>query len=68
MNRMDLWERYKKYLNFNPELGLMVDVSRMNFSEDYFEKMEPRIQKAFREMEALESGFHRPTRLYSAAS
>lgn len=56
MNRIELWERYKKYLNFNPELGLMVDVSRTNFSEDYFEKMEPRIQKAFREMEALESG------------
>jgi len=56
MNRMDLWERYKKYVYQNREVGLMVDVSRMNFSEDYFKKMEPRIQKAFREMEALESG------------
>ena len=56
MNNIELWERYKKYLNFTPELGLMVDISRMNFPDDYFEKMEARIQKAFREMEALESG------------
>ena len=56
MNRMNLWKRYKKYLYHNRELGLMVDVSRMNFPEDYFEKMEPRIQKALRDMETLESG------------
>lgn len=56
MNRMNLWKRYKKYLYHNRELGLRVDVSRMNFREDYFEKMEPRIQKALRDMETLESG------------
>ena len=56
MNHIELWERYKKYLNSNLELGLMIDISRMNFSEDYFDKMESRIQKAFRDMDAIESG------------
>ena len=50
------WERYKKYLNFNPEIGLMVDISRMIFPEDYFDRMELRMQKAFQDMDALESG------------
>ncbi|MBS3919810.1 MAG: glucose-6-phosphate isomerase [Deltaproteobacteria bacterium] len=56
MNHIELWERYKKYLNVNPDLGLMIDFSRMNFPEDYFDAMEPRIQKAFGDMDALESG------------
>jgi glucose-6-phosphate isomerase len=53
---MKNWERYKKYLNFNPEIGLMVDISRMRFPEDYFDRMESSIQKAFQDMEAIESG------------
>jgi glucose-6-phosphate isomerase len=56
MNGMDLWQRYKHFLCFNPEIGLMVDISRMKFSDGYFERMEPRIQKAYQDMEALESG------------
>lgn len=53
---MKKWERYKKYLNFNPEIGLMVDISRIMFSENYFDRMEPLMQKAFQDMEAIESG------------
>jgi glucose-6-phosphate isomerase len=56
MNNIELWERYKKYLTFHPELGLMVDISRTMFPDDYFDRMEPRIQKAYRDMDALESG------------
>jgi len=56
MNNLELWERYKKYLYHNSTLGLTVDISRMNFPEDTFDKMESRIQKAFREMDALDSG------------
>jgi glucose-6-phosphate isomerase len=56
MNRVKEWERYKEYLNFNPEIGLMVDISRMMFPDDYFDRMDAPIQKAFQEMEALESG------------
>lgn len=53
---MELWERYKKNLYHHSTLRLMIDVSRMNFPADYFESMEPRIQKAFRDMEAIEAG------------
>jgi len=51
-----LWQRFQKYYTEYPALGLSVDISRMNFPDDYFAKMEPRIKKAFADMEALEKG------------
>ncbi len=51
-----LWLRYKKYYTEFSSLGLAMDLSRMNFGDDYFHKMEPAIQTAFREMDALEAG------------
>ena len=56
MESIKQWERYKEYLNFNPEIGLMVDISRMMFPDDYFDRMDPSIEKAFQDMEAIESG------------
>jgi len=56
MKGIEQWERYKKYLNFNPEIRLTVDISRMMFPNDYFDRMEPQIQKAFDDMDAIESG------------
>ncbi len=56
MKGTEEWKRYKEYLNFNPEIGLMVDISRMMFPNDYFDRMEPQMQKAFQDMDALESG------------
>jgi glucose-6-phosphate isomerase len=56
MEGIKQWERYKEYLNFNPEIGLVVDISRMMFPNDYFYRMEPPIQKAFQDMEVIESG------------
>src|SRR4030042_2216621 len=56
MKSIEEWERYKKYLSFNPEIGLMVDISRMKFPENYFDQMEPKIQRAYEDMNTLESG------------
>jgi glucose-6-phosphate isomerase len=56
MESMKQWERYKEYLNFNPGIGLMVDISRVMFPDDYFDRMNSPIQKAFQDMEAVESG------------
>jgi glucose-6-phosphate isomerase len=56
MNDIELWKRYKKYLYHDSMLGLMVDISRINFPENYFDTMEPRMQKAFRDMDAIELG------------
>ncbi len=50
------WERYQQYLNFNPGIGLMVDISRMMFPNDFFDRMKLQIRKAFHDMDAIESG------------
>ncbi len=56
MNNKTLWERYKKYLCASPSIGLTLDISRMSFSDDYFDRKEPAIQKAYKAMDALEAG------------
>ncbi|MBF0517551.1 MAG: glucose-6-phosphate isomerase [Nitrospirae bacterium] len=56
MKSTDYWKRYKKYLYVNETLGLMIDISRMNFGDDFMEKMEPLSQRAFADMKALEAG------------
>ena len=50
------WERFQKYYTEFPELGLAIDLSRMNVDDAFFAAMEPRIQKAFADMDALEKG------------
>ena len=52
----ELWQRFKTYYLHLPSIGLSVDVSRMNFPEDFLPSMESRFQAAFTEMEALEKG------------
>jgi len=54
--KLQWWERFQKYYTEFPELGLAVDLSRMNVDDAFFEAMEPRIQKAFAAMDALEKG------------
>jgi glucose-6-phosphate isomerase len=56
MNDKALWDRYKKYLCECPAIGMTLDISRMNFADDYFARMEPDIQRAYAAMDALESG------------
>ncbi|KAF3786889.1 Glucose-6-phosphate isomerase 1 [Nymphaea thermarum] len=52
----ELWDRYLEWLYQHKELGLLLDVSRIGFSDDFLEKMEPRFQKAFLAMQELEKG------------
>ena len=56
MNNTLLWERYKKYLCECPSIGVTLDISRLNFADEYLERMEPDIQKAYAAMDALEAG------------
>ena len=51
-----LWDRFQKYYTEFPALGLAIDLSRMNFPDDFFDAMESRIQKAFIAMTELERG------------
>jgi glucose-6-phosphate isomerase len=50
------WERFQKYYTEFPEAKLAVDLSRVNVDDAFFASMEPRIQKAFADMDALEKG------------
>lgn len=51
-----LWRRYVDWLYQNKELGLFLDVSRIGFTDEFVRAMEPRLQKAFADMEELEKG------------
>lgn len=50
------WKKYMNDLTYYPEVGLRLDLSRMGFGIRFFNRMEQKIQKAFQDMEALESG------------
>src|ERR1035438_21365 len=54
--KLQWWERFKKYYTEFPELGLAIDLSRMNVDDAFFAAMETKVQKAFVDMEALERG------------
>lgn len=51
-----LWERYVEWLYQHKELGLFVDVSRMGFTEEFLQRMETPMQRAFAAMRELEKG------------
>src|SRR5580698_9528908 len=58
MNRSkpELWQRFQQYYTEFPTLGLAIDLSRMNFGDDFFATMSTPIQKAFIAMAELEKG------------
>lgn len=56
MNKIELWNRYNQYMCSCPEIGLALDVSRMKFDDDFLERMEPAMQRAFAAMSNLEQG------------
>lgn len=56
MTNEQLWHRFQKYYTEFPSLGLAIDLSRMNFPEDFFSAMEVRMQQAFIAMAELEKG------------
>lgn len=55
-NELALWQRYQQHLFACDDLGLAVDISRMNFDDGFLAKMEPRLQQAYRAMQELEKG------------
>lgn len=50
------WERFSKHLLYIESLGLTLDISRMNFADDFLPSMEDRMQSAFAAMDELEKG------------
>src|SRR5438876_6314000 len=56
MASSSLWQRFQRYLLCYRDLDFSLDISRMKFSEDFFEKMQPKIEKTFAAMRELEAG------------
>ncbi len=56
MNNQKLWQRYQDWLYFHEDLGFYLDVSRMNFNDDWAEQVQPKFVQAFKDMVALEGG------------
>ena len=56
MASSSLWQRFQRYLLCYRDLDFSLDISRMKFSEDFFERMQPKIEKAFTAMRELEAG------------
>src|SRR5438067_5606775 len=51
-----LWDRFQQYLLRYDDLGFSLDISRMRFGDDFFEKMKSRVEIAFQNMKELEGG------------
>lgn len=56
MDARALWQRYQDWLYFHEELGLYLDVSRMRFDAKFVDTLQPKFEKAFADMAALEKG------------
>ena len=56
MASSSLWQRFQRYLLEYRQLGFSLDISRMKFPDDLFEKMRPQIEHAFAAMRELEAG------------
>jgi glucose-6-phosphate isomerase len=51
-----LWNRFQHYFLRYDDLDFSIDISRMRFADDFFEKLQPRVERAFSEMTELEKG------------
>jgi glucose-6-phosphate isomerase len=56
MDARALWQRYQNWLYFHEGLGLYLDVSRMRFDDTFVESLQPKFDRAFADMVALEKG------------
>jgi glucose-6-phosphate isomerase len=56
MASSSLWQRFQRYFLYYRDFDFSLDISRMKFPEDFFEKMQPKIENAFAAMRELEAG------------
>ena len=56
MASSSLWHRFQRYFLYYRNLDFSLDISRLKFPADFFEKMQPKIGKAFAAMRELEAG------------
>src|SRR5438270_893180 len=56
MASSSLWQRFQQYFLRYDDLDFSIDISRMKFPDDFFDKMGAKIDKAFAAMRDLEAG------------
>jgi glucose-6-phosphate isomerase len=56
MDAAKLWQRYQDWLYYHAGLGFYLDVSRMRFDDAFVASMQPKFEKAFKDVAALEAG------------
>ncbi|HJW39591.1 MAG TPA: glucose-6-phosphate isomerase, partial [Candidatus Udaeobacter sp.] len=56
MASSSLWQRFQQYFLYYRDLDFSLDISRMKFPEDFFDKTQPKVEKAFAAMQQLEAG------------
>ncbi len=56
MDSHQLWNRFKSHYFFNSALDFALDISRMDFPDDFFAAFEPKLQNAYVQMDELEAG------------
>ncbi len=53
---LKLWQRYNERTTFHDEIGLTLDLSRVDFPVDFFDEKKASVNKAFAAMSELENG------------
>jgi len=56
-SKEELWRRFQQYYTAIPSLGLALDLSRMNFPDDYFQTEAPRRNWRRAYVQQLTDGF-----------
>src|SRR5207247_7970561 len=56
MASSSLWPRFQKYFLRYDDLGFSIDISRMRFADEFFDRMKPLVARAFAAMRELEAG------------
>ena len=56
MASSSLWQRFQQHFLRYDDVDFSIDISRMKFGDDFFDKMQPRVEKTFRAMGELEAG------------
>src|SRR5712692_8529602 len=56
MASSSLWQRFQQYFLRYDDLDFSIDISRMKFPDDFFDRIRPKIDKAFAAMRDLEAG------------
>lgn len=56
MDTVALWQRYQDWLYYHDGLGLYLDISRIPFDDSFVASIQPKFDRAFKAMAALEQG------------